>query len=247
MKIVAYYHEEIDGSVTRKSVGLEKRGTVVDEPCVLERDALARIGELESGVTLAIDSAAGYRKERDQLRAELAALKAQEPVAAVGMWSEGRPPHPYGNEWFVARLKDGRKSILRALDEDHSYDYTTADESYLKADWVIGWAQFSDSCYLPYDAPVVSTEQQGVAGGYPHEEMDALATARFKVGASSWSVMPFAVRAGDGDQEIYRGSKSDCESVARKLAGAFLDGGIALIAMLAAAPAPSTTEGQGDE
>lgn len=37
----------------------------------------AHIAELDSGVTLAIDAAAEYRKERDQLRAELAALTAK--------------------------------------------------------------------------------------------------------------------------------------------------------------------------
>jgi hypothetical protein len=67
-------------------------------------------------------------------------------------------------------------------------------------------------------------EQRPIA--YPHEAMDKLAADRYRVGAAGAGTLHgFAVRAGDGEQELYRGSKSDCEHVARKLAGAFLDGG----------------------
>lgn len=68
-------------------------------------------------------------------------------------------------------------------------------------------------------------EQRPIA--YPHEAMDKLAADRYRVGAAGAGTLHgFAVRAGDGEQELYRGSKSDCEHVARKLAGAFLDGGL---------------------
>lgn len=70
---------------------------------------------------------------------------------------------------------------------------------------------------------------------YPHEAMDKLATDRYRVGAAGAGTLHrYAVRAGDGEQELYRGSESDCQNVARKLAGAFLDGGLAFQAMLAA-------------
>ncbi|WP_313135634.1 hypothetical protein [Stutzerimonas nitrititolerans] len=70
---------------------------------------------------------------------------------------------------------------------------------------------------------------------YPHEAMDKLATDRYRVGsAGAGTLHRYAVRAGDGEQELYRGSESDCQNVARKLAGAFLDGGLAFQAMLAA-------------
>lgn len=82
MKIVAYYHEETDErNVTRKSVGLEQRVSVIDEPCVLEREALARIGELDLSVFQLNNSVTSHHWENHNLRAELAALKAQEPVA----------------------------------------------------------------------------------------------------------------------------------------------------------------------
>lgn len=74
------------------------------------------------------------------------------------------------------------------------------------------------------------TEQQG----YPHESMDTIALARYHVGPSgSGTLHRYAVRAGDGECELYRGSKSDCEHVARKLAGAFLNGGLTAIELYA--------------
>ncbi|MBU0792273.1 MAG: hypothetical protein KKC55_17700 [Gammaproteobacteria bacterium] len=64
---------------------------------------------------------------------------------------------------------------------------------------------------------------------YPHEVMDAIALSRYRVvGSGPGTLHRYAVRAGDGEQELYRGSKADCERVARRLAGAFLDGGLAL-------------------
>lgn len=73
---------------------------------------------------------------------------------------------------------------------------------------------------------------------YPHEAMDKLAIERYRVGAAGVGTLHrYAVRAGDGEQELYRGSESDCQNVARKLAGAFLDGGMALWNMIATRPA----------
>jgi len=78
MKIVAYYHEETDEhNVTRKSVGLDRRETVVDEPCVLELDALAEIERLESMVNRSIQ--ANY-----ELRAMLAAAPAPSTTEGQG-------------------------------------------------------------------------------------------------------------------------------------------------------------------
>lgn len=69
---------------------------------------------------------------------------------------------------------------------------------------------------------------------YPHDEMDAIALSRFKVEQTDSNIWGWCVRAGDGTQEIYKGRKSDCEAVARRLIGAFLDGGILAHAMLTA-------------
>ena len=60
---------------------------------------------------------------------------------------------------------------------------------------------------------------------YPHEQMDALALARYKVLPSDQSMYwRHAVVAGEGLQHLYNGSEVDCQIMARKFAGAFLDG-----------------------
>ncbi len=79
---------------------------------------------------------------------------------------------------------------------------------------------------------------------YPHEAMDKLAADRYRVSAAGAGPLSrYSVRAGDGEQELYRGSKSDCEHVARKLAGAFLDGGFAAFELYAAPIAQTAPQG----
>lgn len=82
-------------------------------------------------------------------------------------------------------------------------------------------------------------EQQAAsvpANEFPHDEMDATALHRFKVEQTDSNVWGWCVRAGDGTQELYKGRKSSCEAVARRLIGAFLDGAMLAHDMLAAAP-----------
>lgn len=73
---------------------------------------------------------------------------------------------------------------------------------------------------------------------FPHDEMDAIALRRFKVEQTDSNIWGWCVRAGDGTQELYKGRKSDCEAVARRLVGAFLDGAMLVHDMLAAVPQP---------
>lgn len=56
------------------------------------------------------------------------------------------------------------------------------------------------------------------------DRLDVIALQRFKVEPSDSNIWGWCVKAGDGDQELYKGRKSDCEAVARRLIGAFLDG-----------------------
>lgn len=80
---------------------------------------------------------------------------------------------------------------------------------------------------------------------YPHEAMDVIATSRYQVVASgSGPLSRYYVRAGDGKCELYRGGKSDCEHVARKLAGAFLDGGLTAFGLYAAPIAQTAPQGK---
>ena len=69
-------------------------------------------------------------------------------------------------------------------------------------------------------------------GDYPHDAMDKIANDRFQVRKTDKGIYPYAVSVGNGEQEVYRGNKSDCENVSRKLAGAFLDGGIILAGIM---------------
>lgn len=72
---------------------------------------------------------------------------------------------------------------------------------------------------------------------FPHEQMDAVALARYTVVPSHESMLHrHVVVAGDGSQQLYIGREVECENMARKFAGAFLDGAFAFHSMLAAAP-----------
>lgn len=62
---------------------------------------------------------------------------------------------------------------------------------------------------------------------YPHTEMNAIATARFKVIKSYSMFWSHAVVAGDGEQHLYNGSETDCQNMARKFASVFEDGAFA--------------------
>ena len=65
------------------------------------------------------------------------------------------------------------------------------------------------------------TEPAGVEEG----DIDAVALARYKVVPAHESMIHrFAVVAGDGNQQLYLGREVECENMARKFAGAFLDG-----------------------
>lgn len=80
---------------------------------------------------------------------------------------------------------------------------------------------------------------------YPHEVMDVIATSRYQVVASgSGPLSRYSVRAGDGEQELYRGGKSDCEHVARKLVGSFLDGGLTAFGLYTAPIAQTSQQTQ---
>lgn len=57
-----------------------------------------------------------------------------------------------------------------------------------------------------------------------HEDIDSVALTRYKVVKSKSAIWPCAVVAGNGEQELFSDSESTCKHVARKLAGAFLDG-----------------------
>ena len=57
------------------------------------------------------------------------------------------------------------------------------------------------------------------------EAIEKIAQERYKVGPSDTSMFyRFAVLAGNGTQHLYIGREIECQNMARKFAGAFLDG-----------------------
>ena len=105
------------------------------------------------------------KAERDELRAQLAADKARitslEDYLPV-VWRDGPPPHPWDQEWFIGLLDNDGRVVLKALPEERSYDFRTADETYYSASRIKMWAQFPDSEYVSAPAPQLAQQGAGV-------------------------------------------------------------------------------------
>ncbi|MFI5342836.1 MAG: hypothetical protein ACHQUC_01310 [Chlamydiales bacterium] len=83
----------------------------------------------------------------------------QHPIRGeVSGWREGCPDKVYGSEWFIAKLTNGSKVVLRELPEEFSYDYRTLDETYFKKELIKCWMQFPDSDFIPYESKPTQRE-----------------------------------------------------------------------------------------
>ena len=96
-------------------------------------------------------------KERDEARA--LADHAEERH-----WHDGEPPKPQRNEWFIAETIHGDKVCLKALPEEWTYDYKTADETYIMARNIKRWMRFPDSHFIE---PVPAAAIRALKGGEP--------------------------------------------------------------------------------
>lgn len=117
---------------------------------VAERDeAVAHWNMSAKCVSNAIDEMSAACVERDQLRTDLAAAVAErDKLRAIDCgWIAGQPPRYIGEEWFIAKTIHSERVVLRALGDGHSYDYTTADGTYMRAKNIVKWMQFPDSQY----------------------------------------------------------------------------------------------------
>lgn len=85
----------------------------------------------------------------DELRSAEQTI-AEKDAEISKTWTIGYPDKIRGNEWFIAILKDGTKAVLKALTEEYSHDFKTADETYYTKDWVIKWMQFPNSNYISF-------------------------------------------------------------------------------------------------
>ncbi|WP_164097389.1 hypothetical protein [Serratia marcescens] len=121
--------------------------------------------EAEHGEFVKFSDYEVLKAERDALAVENAALIN----SSVCTLQDGRPQHGfYASEWFIAKLKNGQYTALKALPEEYSHDYRTNDGTYYTKDWVVGWMQTPDTEYRPNvktpatDAAVREIEAQGV-------------------------------------------------------------------------------------
>ena len=111
--------------------------------------------------------------------AELEAIKT--PVCE---WTPGVPPKMYAKEWFIARTKFGL-AVLTTLPEGWSYDFTTADSTYVKAESITHWMQFPDSDYI---SPSQARLRELQAGDY--EKLEAQNARLREALHDALSVMP---------------------------------------------------------
>ena len=91
-----------------------------------------------------------------RLSAILATASEQAPVSDEYGWVDG-PPHRIlskeEGEWFIAETTYGDRVVLKGLPEEYTYDFTTADGTYWKREFIKRWRQFPDSEYKPLGEP----------------------------------------------------------------------------------------------
>jgi hypothetical protein len=78
--------------------------------------------------------------------------------AVEAVWHVGAPPKPWADEWFIARTTFNDRVVLTALPEEYTYDFKTADDTYIKADKIKCWMQFPDSQFIAPAAKAVDVE-----------------------------------------------------------------------------------------
>jgi hypothetical protein len=90
--------------------------------------------------------------QAQQWRTILTALTAADGAKELRLeWRDGPPPKPWSEEWFIALTTYGDRVVLRALPEEYTYNFETADETYIKAEKIAKWMQFPDSEYIAPD------------------------------------------------------------------------------------------------
>lgn len=159
-------------------------------------------------------------------------IGAEKIVEAVLRLANGQAPAGATNTKTHALLSTMIGLFLRAKEKigyqpGSAIDKTVAEAVEHLKDW-------------PY--PETATAQAAPAAGAvagPDDDIDAVALARYKVVPSHDSMFHrFAVVAGDGKQQLYLGRETECQNMARKFAGAFLDGAFHQ-SQIAAAPTPA--------
>lgn len=113
-------------------------------------------------VLVCLDSHAEAERLAAALRSPVA---TREPAATE--WRDGAPAKPWSEEWFLAQTTFGDVVVLRALPEEYTYDFKTADDTYIKRDRIKRWAHLAS--ISEYAAPVAS-EADAREGAVPAGE-----------------------------------------------------------------------------
>ncbi|ABX36761.1 hypothetical protein Daci_4130 [Delftia acidovorans SPH-1] len=141
----------------------------------------------------------------------------------------------------ATKIQPGDDLHLTSLMSPHSLNFVTgADRAALLAYGRDVFAAARNSKCLDQIEEPAAPAAVAPRGEYPHEQMDAMALDRYKVVPSNASMLwSHAVVAGDGTQQLYVGREVECQNMARKFAGAFLDGAFAFHSTAAAPTAPA--------
>ncbi|MHB0763826.1 hypothetical protein ACYCFC_05500 [Stutzerimonas sp. NM35] len=199
-----------------------------------------------TAVDMATAAAQGFRDGQAAVE-QAAAQDDQEVAAVIGFYEGEREPRLLS--WNVLPNGEHRLYTRPAQTEQQPI---VVPEDFQPLETIRWWISTytnpeNGPSYQGHGRIMLSSRAQQWPTAYPHEAMDKLATDRYRVGsAGAGTLHRYAVRAGDGEQELYRGSESDCQNVARKLAGAFLDGGLTAFGLYAAphrADRPAEVEG----
>lgn len=139
---------------------------------------------------------------------------------------------------LIERLEDAVYEWGNYVDEDHApRPLTRHVDPHIKA--IAAELQRLRAALAA--ASALPAQQPNTAYAALDVDIDAIALARYKVTPSHESMFHrFAVVAGDGEQQLYLGRETECRNVARKFAGAFLDG--AFYQAHASQQAPSVPE-----
>lgn len=121
----------------------------------VQLDMHERIKELEKDNIELISQAKKYSSQVWDLKTENEKLKEENKQLLIpAIWHEGCPDKVYGSEWFIALTTFGERVVLKALPEEYSYDYKTADDTYMMATKIKCWMQFPDSQFIPYESEI---------------------------------------------------------------------------------------------
>ncbi|AEH79688.1 MazG nucleotide pyrophosphohydrolase domain superfamily [Sinorhizobium meliloti SM11] len=107
--------------------------------------------------------------EKNGLASRIRSCLLDKPEAVEGVavdgWYDGAPGKPWAEEWFIAETTWGDRVVLTALPEEWTYDFKTADDTYIKADMIKRWMQFPDSQYIaPADTDAAQSAGERLRG-----------------------------------------------------------------------------------